>query len=395
MVRINPEKSDLINIKSKSKTDQEKELNFGGNVVTASDKTKHLGLFRNKDNTIDVEERISTTRGTIYGLLGAGLHIRRGFSPTVSHSLWRTYAIPRGIYGLEIMPLRKSDVNRLENMQKKILRQFQGLPNNCANTATYVLLGAEPIEVTIEKNMLSFFMNILRNPHTTEFQLINRQLAMVEYGENNFVNRISKILWKYGFKSCHEYIQSPVPKGKWKAIVKKSLNSYWRSECIEDQKQKTSMAYLQIQQSPLGEPHNVWKSVGNDNKDIRAGEVKARMLTQTYIFQEVRAKYNGNNTSPVCPLCKAENENLLHFLLKCENLTQCRTKHLNKIEQLCESYEKGLYKQIIREDLLMQLVMDCTSEKLQHKPINAHRIETVSRRMCYDMHLERAKILIQ
>ena len=70
--------------------------------------------------------------------------MRRGFSPAVAHKLWRTYAIPRCIYGLKIMSITNKDHEILELAQRKILRQLQGLPNNTANTAVYLMIGVEP-----------------------------------------------------------------------------------------------------------------------------------------------------------------------------------------------------------------------------------------------------------
>ena len=39
-----------------------------------------LGIVRNGKNTVDIEVRLKSGRGTIYGLLGAGLQVRKGFS---------------------------------------------------------------------------------------------------------------------------------------------------------------------------------------------------------------------------------------------------------------------------------------------------------------------------
>ena len=47
------------------------------------------------------------------------------------------------------------DKEQLEILQKKILKQIQGLPCRAANTGVYVLLGAVPVEMVIERNMLS------------------------------------------------------------------------------------------------------------------------------------------------------------------------------------------------------------------------------------------------
>ena len=73
LVKINPQKSDLICYNSKS----DRKVDIGSSDVNKSDETKHLGITRNEHNTVDIEERIKLGRATIYGLLGAGLHVKK------------------------------------------------------------------------------------------------------------------------------------------------------------------------------------------------------------------------------------------------------------------------------------------------------------------------------
>ena len=77
---------------------------------------------------MDIEEILKSDRGTIYDLLEAGLQVRKGFSPITTHNLRKVYALPRMTYGLEIMPMTNKDKVQLEILQKKILKQIQGLP---------------------------------------------------------------------------------------------------------------------------------------------------------------------------------------------------------------------------------------------------------------------------
>ena len=77
----------------------------------------------------------------------------------------------------------------MEIMQRKLLRQLQGLSNQVANTAVYVLIGAVPIYMMIERNML--LMNIIRNNTTVEYKILMRQLAM----------RNEKYIYKYDTRS--------------------------------------------------------------------------------------------------------------------------------------------------------------------------------------------------
>jgi hypothetical protein len=76
---------------------------MGANSIEQTNETKHLGLMRNSDNKIKVDERIRVGRKTIYALLGPGLHARQGTCPTISYKIWKTYVIPRILYGVEVL----------------------------------------------------------------------------------------------------------------------------------------------------------------------------------------------------------------------------------------------------------------------------------------------------
>jgi hypothetical protein len=60
------------------------------------------------------------------------------------------------------MPIKKKEMEQMEIMQRKLLRQLQCLSNQVGNTAVYVLIGTVPIYMMIERNMLSLLMNIIR-----------------------------------------------------------------------------------------------------------------------------------------------------------------------------------------------------------------------------------------
>ncbi|VDI13024.1 Hypothetical predicted protein [Mytilus galloprovincialis] len=214
LVKINPTKSEAVLYNAKGSNIS--TLKFEDNDINKTNETKHLGIKRNEQNRANISERIRTGRATIYSLLGAGLHVRRGFSPMVAYKLWRTYAVPRSIYGLEVMNLLAKEKDMLELAEKKILRQIQGLPNDTANMAVYTLVGAEPIAITLDKNVLTFFMNIVRNSGTIECEILRRQIAFSDQRGKDFINRVEKTLSKYNLKSSSYYIENPLNKIEWK-----------------------------------------------------------------------------------------------------------------------------------------------------------------------------------
>jgi hypothetical protein len=50
-----------------------------------------------------------------------------------------------------LLNLTKTDVKKLEQLQRNVCRQFQCLPERTSSIAVYALTGAEPIEVTLDK----------------------------------------------------------------------------------------------------------------------------------------------------------------------------------------------------------------------------------------------------
>ena len=51
--------------------------------------------------------------------MGAGLHGENGGNPRVSLSLWNTYVLPRLVYGLDVLTLSNSEIQKLNQFHKK------------------------------------------------------------------------------------------------------------------------------------------------------------------------------------------------------------------------------------------------------------------------------------
>ena len=115
----------------------------------------------------------------------------------------------------------------MEITQRKLLRQLQCLSNQVANTAVYVLIGAVPIYMMIERNMLSLLMNIIRNNTTVEsYKILMRQLAMRNQKDHTFINRIQEVIQKYKLEPVEKLMEQPMSKEEWKRIVKLHQNIY-------------------------------------------------------------------------------------------------------------------------------------------------------------------------
>ena len=65
--------------------------------------------------------------------------------------MWKTFALPRMLYGLEVFNLTHSDTMQLKNHYKEVPYE----DCNTANVAVYCLLGARPVEQEINFRKLS------------------------------------------------------------------------------------------------------------------------------------------------------------------------------------------------------------------------------------------------
>ena len=87
---------------------------MGDCMVSRSTCTKHLGISRNEKYSINIDEKLKSGRAAIYGMLRAGLHLRKGFSPFISNHLWKVYAVPKIMHGLEVMQIKKNEMERYQ-----------------------------------------------------------------------------------------------------------------------------------------------------------------------------------------------------------------------------------------------------------------------------------------
>ena len=83
--------------------------------------------------------------------MGAGLHGDNGLDPDSSIHILQTYVLPLLVYGLEVLLLRKTLLDKLERTYKTFLKQILSLPSSTADSATYILSGTIPIEGVIYK----------------------------------------------------------------------------------------------------------------------------------------------------------------------------------------------------------------------------------------------------
>lgn len=91
----------------------------------------------------------------------SGVHGTNNIDPPTFYQIYKTYVIPRLIYGLEILPLTNGNIYQLEKNHRENLRHIRSLPERTSNLAVLSLLGTVPIEAEIHKISLSLLFSLL------------------------------------------------------------------------------------------------------------------------------------------------------------------------------------------------------------------------------------------
>ena len=129
---IHPQKSEEVVLNREKDSQSEVEIKYGKESIKKVKSTVHLGVVRSKTGRHDVQKKVQLGRRTMYSHMEAGVYGGSGLIPMVSAHLWKFYALPRVLYGLDVQTCLKSDIQIIEQLQRSMLRRMQSFPNNTA-----------------------------------------------------------------------------------------------------------------------------------------------------------------------------------------------------------------------------------------------------------------------
>jgi len=335
---IHPDKSTVL-IKIPSKTPKAKisDWKLGDKKIAISESATHLGLIRSSSKSeikLNIEDRISSARRTLYSLIGTGVHGTNGLPPTTCLNIFKIYVLPRLLYGLEIYILNQTQFEQLEAYYLNFLRKIQGLPSRSVRGITYLLLGVRPVTAEIHIRQLNLIYSIIRGENKILLQLLHRQLNVRNEDSGSWFIYVNNLLEQYNLPDVKTLLTKIPSKNKWKEDVKKAIDIVWSEKLLSDCENKSILKYCNTSTLKIGTVHSTWLSIQNNIKDVRRGNIKARLLTGNYVLQSNFSKFNQHQVNHTCLLCQVEDEDIVHFLLNCNALHSYRQMHLSEMKQI-------------------------------------------------------------
>ncbi|CAC5418282.1 unnamed protein product [Mytilus coruscus] len=147
---------------------------------------------------------------------------------------------------------------------------------------------------------------------------------------DSFFSRIQEILKYYNLPTVSEFKDQLLSKMQWKKDINRTIANKWSTILQEEMKEKSTLKRYNTQMLKIHETHPVWKTLPPLTYEVKKANIKARLLTGTYLLQEHVQRFTGNTEEQKCQLCQIEKEDIVHFILRCPALNEKKTKGLTR-----------------------------------------------------------------
>ncbi len=80
--------------------------------------------------------------------------------------------------------------------------------------------------------------------------------------------------------------------------------------------------------------HSLWQVAGTSTYQVKVATARTRLLTGNANLQAHRARFKQNTVEATCPLCKQDNETVIHNLVLCPELKSHRDSFTSRLAKL-------------------------------------------------------------
>ena len=274
------------------------------------------------------------------------------------------------------------------------MRKLQCLPSRSIRGITYLLLGVRPITAEIHIRQLKLLCSIIRSENVTIKNILLRQIHTKSDDSNSWFIHIINLLEHYDLPTIKTLLHKVPCKITWKREVKLAVDQLWNQKPISDCSQKSSLTFCETAILSIGNVHRIWTAVQNNIKDVRRGGIKAQLLTRSYILQCNRNKFNQYEVRATCPLCQLDDEDTLHFLIKCNALYAYRKQYMKELKVIISNTDESIWRILSNDfNLLANVILEpdilTRRNLLKCNDETISKIENCTRILCYALHCGR------
>ena len=228
------------------------------------------------------------------------------------------------LHGTPVINLTSHEAARLNVSQNTLFKKILGLPRSAANESVFLLTGLIPLLTQLEQNCLLLIGQLTSLPH---HRFEKRTLLHASITPVPLSKAWDKLLSKYNLPDIISLIDRPPSYSSWKSLIKKTIHQATINNVNESISTKKTLSFWK-DLTCLPSPSLIFP-VGLPPHLRKAQLARTQLLTQTYPVQSRLAKI-GRATSTLCPLCKLEDEDAVHFISSCPYLQPQRSSFISR-----------------------------------------------------------------
>ena len=227
----------------------------------------------------------------------------------VGKAIWKLMYMPALLFGRAIIPTSEANIQGLQRQENRVWRFLMGIGGYSAVDALRGEMGASLVESRIMETVLLYALDTIQGKFENIKSMMNDTM---EVGKGRWYSSVSKYLNELNLQ--WKSLES-LPRKELKAMVREYDTVKWRQGLLG---MKTQIYYC------LGK-----KKMGYDycyrNTYDSTFFAKARLNSLKLEDQIGRGKRRYDKT---CKLCGRENEDMVHFIIKCPALESDRDHDL-------------------------------------------------------------------
>lgn len=245
----------------------------------------------------------------------------------------------------------------------------------------------------VEEKCLQFLNSLLSKKKTRD--IIEYQYCIKSKKSNSWVIYIRQILAKYNLPSIFHLLHNSTTRKEWKTTVKEAIDIKRKEEIVNEANSKSTLNFLNTtyQTKKLHPCVAQLESV----REVRRTQLFVRLVTGTYTVQSLKYKFKTVPT-PMCQLCKQEDEDIPHLLIKCPATATARFKYLGQLQNAVPCIYIR-YNTLFKDTLLLtQLLVDPTHPRITAcldtlQPAIVYNLLKIAKNLLYAIHILRNRIL--
>ena len=177
-------------------------------------------MTENQDqvNILNVTNRVEKTEMKLFSMKFPTTVSNRNITFNYSAKLHNTFVKPSLTSGLSALTITGKPLTKLINSEKRLIRHMFNFRKKATVLPLYLLLGMVPIQINLERETLSLFLNSWTNI-SNPLSVINKFILKRKMRGDYWINHVDKLLRKYGLSDALTLLTRNSPtKASWKKL---------------------------------------------------------------------------------------------------------------------------------------------------------------------------------